>query len=478
MSTAITREETNQRGTGMRKGKNVIGQPVLGFADGRRLDTVKDLVLSGTDDSVVALLVDEGGLLSHSRIVPFDQIRSFGRDAVVIEDKQAIISASHSREISKILNRDEKLLGKKVVTDTGDGLGSISDMYFDDQTGRILGFEVSGGLIGDIARGTSYLALEDIERMGPDVIFVRPDTGEDLENQVGGLQGAMNQAGDRIGQGVGDARDRVGAGISEQQPEQRLIGRRSGADVADENGSIVVANGQRVRPAHVEWAKRTDNMDALTRAVAKGEANETRQRAGASLEEAGDNVGAVWDRFTHKLSQMRDENGRQVDEQYTRTRLAQIADIIGRPAGKVILDRQDNVILDFGDIITHQAVQQAHDAGQLDALMASVVRSEIVLPPDKLRAEQPASATVEQASGNAQLVDELEHKVQESERERAQREERERRENEAAMQQREQEREQRSQQRQAQEQQREREIEQARQPGPGGDATGLRGGSR
>jgi uncharacterized protein YrrD len=485
MTTAIRRDETKERGTAMRKGKNVIGQPVLSFADGRRLDTIKDLVLSGTDDSVAALLVDEGGMLSNSRVVPFEAIRSFGRDAVVIEEAQAIVSAGDNKEISRILNRDEKLLGKKVVTDTGDGLGSISDMYFDDQSGRILGFEVSGGVIGDIARGTSYLAIDEIERMGPDVIFVRPETGEHLENQVGGVQGAMNKAGERIneaggriGEGVGDARDRVGAGISEQQPEQRLVGRRSGTDVADENGSIVVANGQRVRPEHVDWAKRTDNVNTLTQAVAKGEANETRRRAGASLEEAGDNVGAVWDRFTQRLAEMRDENGRQVDEQYTRTRLAQIADIIGRPAGKVVLDRQDNVILDFGDIITHQAVQQAHDAGQLDALLASVVRSEPVMPPEKLRADQPASATVERASGNAQLVQELEQKVHESERERSEREERERRETEAAQQQREREREQRAQERQAQEQQREREIEEARQPTQGSDATTVRTDSR
>jgi uncharacterized protein YrrD len=481
MSTAIRREQTTERGTSMRKGKNVIGQPVLSFADGRRLDTVKDLVLSGNDDSVLALLVDEGGLLSSSRVVPFEAIRSFGRDAVVIEDAQSIVSASNSKEINRILNRDEKLLGKKVVTDTGDGLGSISDMYFDDHTGRILGFEVSGGVLGDIARGTSYLAVDEIERMGPDVIFVRPETGEGLENQVGGLQGAMNDAGDRLGQerdrigkGLGDARDQMGSDVSAQQHEQRLVGRRSGADVADENGSIIVANGQRVRSEHIEWARRTDNVNALARAVAKGEANETRERAGASLEEAGDNVGAMWDRFTQRLSQMRDENGRQVDEQYTRTRLAQIADIIGRPAGKVILDRQDNVILDFGDIITHQAVQQAHDSGQLDALLATVVRTEVVFPPDKLRADQPASATVEQASGNAQLVDELEQKVHESERERQEREERERRENEAALEQREQQREQRIQQRQSREQQREQEIEQARQPATSAGATTVR----
>ncbi|CAN5711909.1 hypothetical protein BH23CHL7_BH23CHL7_21720 [soil metagenome] len=446
----------------MRKGKTVIGQQVVSFADGRKVDTVKDLVIGGNSDTIVALLVDEGGLLSSSRVIPVAAIQNFGRDAVVINDGDAVVTASSDDEIKAILNRKEQLLGKRVLTDTGESLGTVSDMYFEEGTGRIVGFEVSGGLIGDITRGNSYLAVDDMERMGPDVIFVRPETGEELKNQVGGVMGALNDAGSKIGDAASEARDGFGARVSESHPERALVGRRSGADVADETGSIVVANGQRIRQEHIDWAQGSDNMDALSRAAAKGQAAETRDRMSASLEEAGDDLGAVWDRFTRRLAEMRDENGRQVDEQYTRTRLAQIADAIGRPVGKVILDRNDNVIIDFGDIITHQAMQQAHDHGQLDTLLSSVVRTEIVFPPAQMRANQQASATVERASGGASLVQELEQKVQETDRQREERQQRERQEAEATARQRNQEREQRARARQGAEVEREREIEDAR----------------
>ncbi|MDP8904842.1 MAG: PRC-barrel domain-containing protein [Chloroflexota bacterium] len=441
-----------------------MGQSIVSFAEGRVVDTVKDLLISETNDSIVALLVDEGGLLSSSRVVPLEAVDSFGRDAVVIRDAQAVTTASADPEVKAILNRKEQLLGKRVLTDQGDAMGSISDMYFDEKNGQILGFEVSGGLLGDVARGTSYLAVEEIERMGPDVIFVRPETGENLEGQVGGVMGTLDQAGKRLGDAAHGAQDQIQAQISEGHPERALIGRRSGADVTDADGSIVVANGQRIRPEHVEWAQQTDNMDLLTRAAARGEARETRARAGAAMEEAGDNLGAMWDRFTKRISEMRDEHGRQVDEQQTRTRLAQIADAIGRPVGKVILDRSDNVILDFGDIITHQAVQQAYDAGMLDTLLASAYRAEFGLPLEELRAKQRASATIEQAHGGAEVVDELEQKVQQRERERAEREQRERSEAEAAAQARERERAERTRARQQSEQQRQREVDEARQP--------------
>lgn len=450
----------------MRKGKNVVGQSVVSHIDGRRLESVKDVLLGETNDGIVALLVDEGGLLSSSRVVPIESVESFGRDAVVISGSDAVVSASADPEVKAIVNRKEKLLGKRVLTSSGDLLGSISDMYFEERSGRILGFEVSGGILGDIARGTSYLAVEEIENMGPDVIFVRPEVGDGLAGQVGGVQGALQdtgaklrEGGEKLREGMATAGQQAQAGLSEREPERALVGKRSGSDVTDESGSIIVAHGQRIRAEHVDWARDTNNVAVLTQAAAAGEARETGDRASAGIEAAGDNLGAMWDRFTNRMSQMRDEQGRQADENQVRQRLNVIADAIGRPVGKVILDRGDNVILDFGDIITHQAVQRAYDAGMLDTLLGSVYRAEFGLGLDQLRANQPASARVDQATGGAQIVDELEQKVQQTEQEKAERAERQRQEAQAAADQREREREERARARQQADADRQREIE-------------------
>ena len=49
-----------------------------------------------------------------------------------------------------------------------------------------------------------------------------------------------------------------------------------------------------------------------------------------------------------------------------------IKNALGRPSKRVILDRQDNVILNVGDLITNQAVEHARSADMLDVLFASV----------------------------------------------------------------------------------------------------------
>ena len=89
-----------------------------------------------------------------------------------------------------------------------------------------------------------------------------------------------------------------------------------------------------------------------------------------------------------------------------------INDAIGRPVTKVFLDRDDSVILDLGDLVTHQAVQRANDAGLLDSLLACVYKaSDVTFTRDEMRAEIAGDSTVDKASGGASVVTELEAKL-------------------------------------------------------------------
>jgi uncharacterized protein YrrD len=435
----------------MQKGKSVIGKDVLSHASGARIHSVKDILIGETNDRIVALLVDEGGLLGTSTIVPFEAIGSFGRDAVVIESEASVLPASNDPDVKAILNRSDHLRGKTVFTEDGRRMGSIADIYFEDATGRILGFEVSSGTLGDLAAGPSYLALDEVRVAGRDVVLIDPRAADSLESQKGGLQGALADAGDKLGEAATGARDQLESGVTtvreqggEETPEMRLVGKRSGADVTDEHGSIVVASGQRITLEQVQLAKETGNLEPLYIAAEAGEARERDERASEIAQQVGDTASDLWDRFTTRLRDMTDAQGQRVDEQQTRTTLAQINDAIGRPVTKVILDRNDDVILDLGDIITHQAVQRAYEAGKLDTLLASSYRGEVTFAREEMRARVEATSTVDKAAGGAQVVDELAGKLESAERERQAAEEAKRSETEASRQQKQRERDERA----------------------------------
>jgi hypothetical protein len=308
-----------------------------------------------------------------------------------------------------------------------------------------MGYEVSGGLIGDATKGTSYLATDEITNIGPDVIYVNPVTADTLEAQVGGIQGALQGAGEQLGQAtqniagkVSEAGANAGSGVAVYRakvaPEDSLVGKLTGSDVETDEGSVIVPKGRRVRPDDVERARDAGKLPALTASVAQAAAQEAGARAGDSLGQAGDTATGLWDQFTAKLGEITDSTGKRVDEHQTKQRLSTIADAVGRPVTKVILDREDNVILNMGDIITHQAIQRSYDAGGLDSLLDSVYKAKVEFTKEELRtpAGAEAEATVEKASGGAVILDELESKVETAEQERQADQERKKREDAAA----------------------------------------------
>lgn len=394
----------------MRKGKSVLGKDVLSREDAAKLDTVKDLVIGPSNDEIVALLVDEGGLLASSRVVPADQVVSFGRDAIVVRGTASVIELSDHPEIAEIVRRPGKVLGIKVYTESGEDKGSVSDVYFDEHTHRIVGLEVGRGMLADVAQGPRFVPVDDIVRMGPDLLYIHEQAAADLDRQRGGVAGALADAGDKARDAAGSAGEKasqatasareqlgtMGAGGSEKA-SQALVGRVAGRDVDDDTGSVLIPAGTRLTEEDVVLAREAGKLPDLATSVGLSETERAAAGIQDSLAAAGESVGSLWDRFTHKLGEMTDAGGQRVDEEQKKRRLTKIEDAVGRPVTKVFLDLEDRVILDLGDIITHAAIQRAHEAGTLDSLLDSAYKGEIQFTKEEMKVERRAEAAIDQA---------------------------------------------------------------------------------
>jgi uncharacterized protein YrrD len=411
----------------MRKGKRLIGRPILSLTEGVGVGTVKDIILGPANDLVVGLLTDEGGLLSSAHIVPLGEIESFGKDAVVVRSTESVVQADRMPEIKQILDRGTSLIGIKVFTDTGEAQGSVNDVYFEESTGRVTALEITGGAISNFTTGLRNLPVDDIVRTGPEVLFVRPETAEEMALQRTGLTGALANAGDKAkdagsqaGNAVGQWGDSASQATAQARPEDQLVGRRTGRDIEDDQGSVLIPGGKVLTPGDIERARAAGKTHDLFVAVGAEQLDATTAELGDAAATAGDQAVGLWDAFTRKIGEMTDATGRRVDEEQTKRQLTQIEDAVGRPVTKVILDLQDRVVLDLGDIITHSAVQRAHEAGALDSLLGSVYKAEVQFEKDELRAQRPGAAALEQAegAGGAQVVEELRGKVEQSQAER------------------------------------------------------------
>ncbi len=383
----------------MRKAKLVIGQDVYSLADGARVETVKDVLVDETEDVVVGLLIDAGGLLSTSKVVPMGAVTSFGPSAVMIGSSSAIVSAESDPGVSQMLTRGGSLIGNRVLSEDGTHLGSIADLYFDEATARITGYEVSGVSHGEIMGGSLYLPIEEVRVVGSDAVVVSTAILERTRRRP------MPPVASEPSDGDGDA--------ERQDPRELLVGSRLRADLIDADGSVVAANGQLVTAELVDTATENGNLEPLYSAagVERGQAPTEQAIADASATAAD-----LWARFTGKLAEMTDTAGQRLDAQQTRARLDRINDSIGRPVTKVFLDRDDSVILDLGDLVTHQAIQRAADAGLLESLLDSVYTApDVTFSREEMRAGIGGDSTLDQASGGASVVTELEDHLREVE---------------------------------------------------------------
>lgn len=162
----------------MRRGREIVGLPVIDLSNGERIAQVIDLVCNPAQDCVSALLLSGPDQPRGSRMLLWENIYSLGVDAVTVESREAITLAN---EASGVKNQ---YLAKNVLTSSGKSLGRIEDIAVDAQSGRILGCVLTDGLVGDFLTGRSIIPLVDNVILGEENMIV-PDEPTSLSEERG-----------------------------------------------------------------------------------------------------------------------------------------------------------------------------------------------------------------------------------------------------------------------------------------------------
>lgn len=451
----------------MRKAKDMLGKPVVRYDTGERRWRVRDVLISDDGSRFLGLVVREGAWLTSPVIIPTERIQALGPDAVVVPSKEAFTTGERLPELKSVLKTRHALMGTRLLTTDGKALGTIVDLYFDETTGAVQGYEVSGGLWADTYTGRSFVPAARALKLGRDVAFVPPQVVEEMRAQVGGIKGAMQSAaaraqetaqdaGARLQEGASAARERFGesaavarerfrettqdagarlresaraaqerADASATAAQQRFreasesarrrweetqlsmadrmaqdaAGRRALRTVYSDDGTVIVPEGQLVTPAVVERARAEGKAPELLEATGLTPREYVAGRTGSAFsttssrfrtgaDEARSAAQNLWDQAQREFQEMRDRAARW--RQDTRIRSA-----VGRPVNRVILDHDDTVILNTGELITFEAIERARAAGVLDILLDSVYVRAPEIPVEQARAPEPGEASLQ-----------------------------------------------------------------------------------
>ncbi|GAC1386029.1 MAG: PRC-barrel domain-containing protein [Herpetosiphon sp.] len=452
----------------MRKGTDLIGKPVVSFDTGEVFEHIQDLVFDQTNNQLLGFVVDEGGWFSNARVLPLTNIHAIGQDDVIVPNKQVILEADSEPRFKAIMARNNVLKGTKIVTTDGRDLGTLTDLYFDEHTGVVEGYEASGGIFADAYTGRAFIPAPSTLKIGEDVAFVPPETADLMEEQAGGLKGAVQNAADAASNAgeslAGGVTDRV-VGPSEQR--QFVLGRPAEADVEAADGTLLVSKGQTISERVVDEAEQRGVLSKLYRAAGgslsgavsgavagkaleqstgrrvnqavrtpegliiaapgqivteqvvnrahsyhmesqlleavglsaggiaheaassiQGGTHQATQTVKAQALDAKASAGSLWDKLKEKVSTAQERASEQAEE-------SRIKAALGRPVDRVILDPQDNVILNVGEIITNKAITMARESNVLDILLSSVSDAKAPIGPEDMKADVTGEAALD-----------------------------------------------------------------------------------
>jgi len=489
----------------MRNGKAMLGKPVVAYDSGEEFRTIIDLIFDQEKNQLLGFLVDEGGWFSNALVLPLKSIQAIGADAVIVASRDTIAPASEFPEIQSILKRDNILKGTRIMTVDGRDLGTMEDLYFDDSTGAIEGYEVSGGIFADAYSGRSFVPAPDTLKIGEDIAFVPAETAALMEEQVGGIRAALQTAGGKVqeiahtasekaqaaaqltgakvqeiahtasekaqeaaqltgtkfqevtqsantkftnvvvnpeeqetfilgkvaqqtiktpdgghfiqeGQIVhqadilvarsynmtdelyhatgGSVRDKLGerftgavANISANISIEQTQGRRVNKMILTPEGSVVAAEGQIVTPRVIERAKTYHQEQALLESVGLTPVDALKTTGSDVGQQVKEGAKGLWEQVKETASNLQEHGSQAIEDK-------RVKGALGRPVTRVILDRNDEVILNVGELITHQAIAISRQSDVLEILLDSVYTETPKLSLDELRAPEPGRAAL------------------------------------------------------------------------------------
>lgn len=135
--------------TRMARATELIGLPVISFA-GEDIAEIKDVVYEPARGGLVGFTLNKRGFFRGrlKLVLTMDAVHSLGRDAVMIEDDDALADTSDAPDAITEASGERNVIGAAVMTDGGKQLGTVTDIVVSLGPGaEAVGYKLGGSAI-------------------------------------------------------------------------------------------------------------------------------------------------------------------------------------------------------------------------------------------------------------------------------------------------------------------------------------------
>ncbi len=149
------------------KASGLKNRPIVSLNGGVKVGDVSDLTLDSTNVQLSAIL-----LTGHegNSVVPYPAVRHIGPDAVTIDDSRIVQAPANHGGIEE--RRTSSLNGLAVLDEKGTVIGSVDDLEFDEESGRVTALLIHHGGVMGIGGSHQKIAASAIRGIGPEMVTV------------------------------------------------------------------------------------------------------------------------------------------------------------------------------------------------------------------------------------------------------------------------------------------------------------------
>ena len=156
----------------LRTFSRIYGQTVYNVKNGAEIGIIEDLLIN-EHGKVIGFLIDKRGWLNRDLFVPLQAVTGFGNDSIMVENMKLLKPFEKSEKIITLKEGKNRLSGKPLLTTEGEKLGLVEDVYFMEEMGTIIGYEITEGLIADIKDGKKVVKTKQPLTIGKDILVIQ-----------------------------------------------------------------------------------------------------------------------------------------------------------------------------------------------------------------------------------------------------------------------------------------------------------------
>lgn len=151
------------------KAKDVIGTPIIAKSNGTEVGSVQDIIYSPESNTVESFILTEGGWFQDAKVLKMSNVSVIGNDRIMIDHPDMIMTEAKSpNRVHALIHEHEDVRRKSIITEDGQNLGFVTDIYF-DVSGDVQRFEITSNIWDKLTNNTETIHADRVFEVGKDV---------------------------------------------------------------------------------------------------------------------------------------------------------------------------------------------------------------------------------------------------------------------------------------------------------------------